>query len=189
MNSWLGDANRLQTNYEIVVRDLLPSDLVASELSRRLDGELHALLVSIIARVADREQPDIRQIADELSARFETARDISEDGSEIDLHDLGPFPEIQDLLSAVIDTELLSELLAEEMVAARSEEIQDLVLIDQRTDTPVSPSLTCPRANTFHIRQLHCLKRASGTTRARRRVFYTMLLRTPPGAEPTPKAS
>ena len=138
MNAWLGDANRLQTNYELVVRDLLPSDLVASELSRRLDGELHALLVSIIARVADREQPDIRQIADDLSARFESARDASEDGSEIDLHDLGPFPEIQDLLSAVTDTELLSEFLAEAMVEARSEEIQDLVLIDQRTDTPVS---------------------------------------------------
>ena len=138
VNAWLGDANRLQTNYELVVRDLLPSDLVASELSRRLDGELHALLVSIIARVADREQPDIRQIADDLSARFESARDASEDGSEIDLHDLGPFPEIQDLLSAVTDTELLSEFLAEAMVEARSEEIQDLVLIDQRTDTPVS---------------------------------------------------
>ena len=138
VNAWLGDANRLQTNYELVVRDLLPSDLVASELSRRLDGELHALLVSIIARVADREQLDIRQIADELSARFESARDASEDGSEIDLHDLGPFPEIQDLLSAVTDTELLSEFLAEAMVEARSEEIQDLVLIDQRTDTPVS---------------------------------------------------
>ena len=138
VNAWLGDANRLQTNYELVVRDLLPSDLVASELSRRLDGELHALLVSIIARVADREQPDIRQIADELSARFERARDVSEDGSEIDLHDLGPFPEIQALLSAVTDTELLSEFLAERMVEAQPEEIQDLVLVDQRTDTPVS---------------------------------------------------
>ena len=138
VNAWLGDANRLQTSYELVVRDLLPSDLVATELSRRLDGELHALLVSIIARGGDREQPDIRQIADELSARFERARDISEDGSEIDLHDLGPFPEIQALLSAVTDTEWLSEALVEAMVEAQPEKIQDLVLVDQRTDTPVS---------------------------------------------------
>ena len=100
VNAWLGDANRLQTNYELVVRDLLPSDVVASELSRQLDGELHDLLASIIARVADREQPDIRQIADQLSARFERARDISVDGPEADLLDLRPFPELQDLLAA-----------------------------------------------------------------------------------------
>ena len=138
VNAWLGDANRLQTNYQLVVRDLLPSDLVASELSRRLDGELHDLLASIIARVADREQPDIRQIADELSARFDKARDVSGNGPEIDLLDMGPFPEIQDLLSAVTDTEWLSQSLAEAMVDAQPEEIQDLVLVDQRTDTPVS---------------------------------------------------
>ena len=66
VNAWLGDSNRLQTNYELVVRDLLPSDMVASELSRRLDGELHDLLASIIARVADREQPGNREIADDL---------------------------------------------------------------------------------------------------------------------------
>lgn len=138
VNAWLGDANRLQTNYELVVRDLLPSDVVASELSRQLDGELHDLLASIIARVADREQPDIRQIADQLSARFERARDISGDGPEADLLDLGPFPELQDLLSAVTDTEALSQHLADSMVDAQPEELQDLVLVDQRTDTPVS---------------------------------------------------
>ena len=65
-----------------------------------------------------------------MSSRLasKAARDASEDGSEIDLHDLGPFPEIQDLLSAVTDTELLSEFLAEAMVEAQPEEIQDLVL-------------------------------------------------------------
>ena len=138
VNAWLGDANRLQTSYELVVRDLLPSDLVASELSRRLDGELHDLLASIIARVADREQPDIRQITDELSARFERARDISGDGPEADLLDMGPFPELLDLLSAVTDTEGLSQHLAGSMIDAQPERIQDLVLVDQRTDTPVS---------------------------------------------------
>ena len=138
VNAWLGDADRLQTNYELVVRDLLPSDLVASELSRRLDGELHDLLASIIARVADREQPDIQQIAEELSARFERARDISGNGPEINLLDMGPFPELQNLLSAVTDTEGLSQHLADSMVEAQPERIQDLVLVDQRTDTPVS---------------------------------------------------
>ena len=51
------------------------------------------------------------------------------------------------------------------------------------------PIFNMPTRKLFHIRQLRCLKRASGTTSARQRVFYTMLLRIPPGAESTPKAS
>ena len=138
VNAWLGDANRLQTNYELVVRDLLPSDLVASELSRRLDGELQHLLASIIARVADREQPDNREIADDFDALLTIARDVSRNETEMDFLDVGPFPEIQALLSAVTDTEELSQHLADSMVDAQPEEIRDLVLVDQRTDTPVS---------------------------------------------------
>ena len=136
VNSWLGDPDRLQTPYQLVVRELLPADLVASELSLRLDDELHALLVSIITHFADGEQPDIRGIADDLAGRLQDAKGIPE--MDMDLHDLGPFPEIRDLLSAVADTEWLSQSLAEAMTESRSEEIQDLVLVDQRTGTPVS---------------------------------------------------
>ena len=138
VNAWLGDANRLQTNYELVVRDLLPSDLVASELSQRLDGELHDLLASITARVADWEQPDNREIADDFEELLAIARDISRNETEMNFLDRGPFPEIQALLSAVTDTEGLSQHLADSMVEAQPEKIQDLVLVDQRTDTPVS---------------------------------------------------
>ena len=98
------------------VRNFLPSDLVATELSSRLDDELHALLVSIIARFADDEQPDIRRIAEDLAGRLEEAQDTSGDESDTDLHDLGPFPEVKDLLSAVTDTDELSQFLAERMV-------------------------------------------------------------------------
>ena len=138
VNAWLGDANRLQTNYKLVVRDLLPSDLVASELSRRLDGELHDLLASIIARIADREQPDNQPSADDFKALVDIARDVSGNDPEINFLDLGTFPEIQALLSAVTDTELLSEFLAERMVEAQPEKIQALVLVEQRTDTHAS---------------------------------------------------
>jgi len=136
VNAWLGDSDRLQTPYRLVVRDLLPSDLVAAELSSRLDDELHALLVSIITHFADGEQPDIRRIAEDLAGRLQDAQSVSE--LYVDLHDLGPFPEIKDLLSAVADTEWLSQSLAGAMVESRFEEIQDLVLIDQRNGTPVS---------------------------------------------------
>ena len=136
VNAWLGEPARLQTPYQLVVRDLLPSDLVAVELSSRLDDELHDLLASIIARFADGEQPDIRRIAEDVAARFREAQSVT--GPDVDLHDLGPFPEIKDLLSAVTDTEWLARSLAEAMTESRSEEIQDLVLVDQRTGTPVS---------------------------------------------------
>ena len=138
VNAWLGDANRLQTNYELVVRDLLPADLVASELSRRLDGELQHLLASIIARVADREQPDNREIADDFDALLAIARDVSKNETEVDFLDADSFPEIQALLSAVTDMEELSSHLADSMVDAQPEEIRDLILVDQRTDTPVN---------------------------------------------------
>ena len=138
VNAWLGDADRLQTNYELVVRDLVPSDLVASELSRRLDGELQHLLASIIASVANREQPDNREIADDFDALVTIARDFSRNEAEVNFLDAESFPEIQALLSAVTDTEELSQHLAESMIDAHPEEIQDLVLVDRRTDTPVS---------------------------------------------------
>ena len=138
VNAWLGDANRLQTNYELVVRDLLPSGLVVSELSRRLDDELHFLLASIITQVANPEQPDSRRTADAFKALLDIARGVSGDDPEVDFLDMGPFPELHDLLSAVTDTDELSQHLADSMVDAQSEEIRDLVLVDQRTDTPVS---------------------------------------------------
>ena len=51
------------------------------------------------------------------------------------------------------------------------------------------PIFNMPTSNFFHIRQLRCLERASGTTSARQRFFYTMFLRIPPGAESMPMAS
>ena len=138
VNAWLGDANRLQTHYELVVRDLLPSDLVASELSRRLGDELHDLLASIIAQAAHREQPDSRRIADDFTALLDMAHEVTSSDPEIDFLDMGPFLELQDLLSAVTDTDELSQHLADSIVDAQPEEIRDLVLVDQRTDTPVS---------------------------------------------------
>ena len=136
VNAWLGEPKRLQTPYQLVVRELLPDDLVASELSLRLDDELHDLLATIIARFADGEQSDIQRIAEDLAARLRDAQIVA--GPDVDVLDLGPFPEIRDLLSAVTDTEGLSQFLAEAMTESRSEEIQDLVLVDQRTGTPVS---------------------------------------------------
>ena len=47
-------------------------------------------------------------------------------------------PEIEDLVAAATDVDGLAERWAEQLVEARSEAIQDLVLIDKRTGTPVS---------------------------------------------------
>ena len=140
VNSWLGDPERLQTPYELVVRDLLPSSLVAAELSSRLDSEFHDLMVSVIAHFAEGGKPDIRLLAQVLAEQLEDARNKFEllYGPDAELQDLGPFPEIEDLVAGVTNTENLSQRWAQEMVGSRTEELQDLVLIDTRNGTPVS---------------------------------------------------
>lgn len=67
------------------------------------------------------------------------AREIAERLQELDPEDAGDtIPEIEDLVAAATDPEALAERWAREMVEARAESIQDLVLIDKRTNTPVS---------------------------------------------------
>lgn len=137
VNSWLGDPDRLQTPYELEVRDLLPSSLVALGLQSKLEDQFHDLLVSIIARNAEVDQPDIQQLAAELEASLEEASSVTNE-SYLALEDLGPFSQIKDLVAAVTDTDDLSERWAQEMIKSHSEVLQDLVLIDKRTSTPVS---------------------------------------------------
>ena len=97
-------------------------------------------MVSAIAHFAEGGKPDIRLLAQVLAEQLEAARSKFEllYGRDAELQDLGPFPEIEDLVAAVTDTENLSQRWAKEMVGSRTEDLQDLVLIDKRTSTLVS---------------------------------------------------
>jgi len=129
VNGWLGDPARLKSPYELVVRELLPSRAVANELPTAIHKALHDLAAAMLAKLHGKEPPDLTALADELADRIGEL-----DPDEAD--DL--LPEIEDLVSAATDEEELAERWTEQLVESRSEALQDLVLIDKRTGTPVS---------------------------------------------------
>ena len=114
VNAWLGDADRLKTPYELEVRDLLPATVVSRELPTRLGNALLDFASTLATDGAD----ELVQ----LGSRYED--DVIADIAEI--------------VSAVVDEDALSEQWTEEMVQASADVLQDLVLIDKRTGTPVS---------------------------------------------------
>ena len=129
VNAWLGDANRLKTPYELAVRDLLPASVVSRELPAKLHKALHDIVASLL------EGMDAEKMI-ELSLR---ARQVAEQIDDLDPDDPDDIiPEIEELVAAGIDDEELAERWTEEIVKERAEDLQDLVLIDKRTGTPVS---------------------------------------------------
>lgn len=129
VNEWLGNPDRLKTPYELVVRDLLPASGVSEGLPSKLRTALHDLVVSLLERGQGDELPELAmvyaQVADQIA-------DLNPD----DPDDI--IPEIKDLIDPAVDEYDLSKRWVEELVEAQPEILQDLVLIDQRTGTPVS---------------------------------------------------
>ena len=129
VNRWLGDSERLKTPYELQVSDLLPADLVSREVPARLRKVLHDLLASLLGGMDAHQMVDLSVLARQLAERI----------AELDPEDEEDLiPDIEELVSSMSDEDELSERWVEEMVAARSESLQQLVLIDKRTGTPVS---------------------------------------------------
>ena len=129
VNEWLGDSERLKTPYELQVRDLLSTDMVSRDVRGKIRKALHDLLTSLLSRMDARELVDLKVLADRVAEQVE----------ELDPEDEEDLiPDIEELVSSMSDEGELSERWVEEMVAARSEALQQLVLIDNRTGTPVS---------------------------------------------------
>jgi hypothetical protein len=145
VNAWLGDATRLKTPYELVVRDLLPASVLAADLPTKLTKALHDMVASLLVRLDGEEQPELVALAGELAARLEDAREPGAGhlGNRLlEIDDLvsagSAIPEIENLVSSAVDSEALAERWAQQIVDTRGESIQDLVLIDKRTNTQVS---------------------------------------------------
>ncbi|MEW6073587.1 MAG: AAA family ATPase [Planctomycetota bacterium] len=129
VNAWLGDASRLKTPYELEVRDLLPAPAVAGELPAKLGKALHDLAAALLGRLHGDERAELTALAS----------DVAEHLAELDPDDPDDtVPEVEDLVTATANPEELSERWTGEMVESRPEALQDLVLIDKRTGTPVS---------------------------------------------------
>ena len=131
VNAWLGDANRLKTPYELEVRDLLPAAVVSRELPAKLHKAIHDRVAFLLAGRDVDIMRDLPSRANQVAERIDDL-DIENPDDII--------PEIAELVAAVtdIDDEMLAEVWAEEMVKKQAGELQDLVLIDKRTNTPVS---------------------------------------------------
>ena len=131
INEWLGDADRLKTPYELQVRDLLPAAVVSRELPAKLRKAQHDLAVSLLEGILSLRDlnVDLSGMADDVLERIaELNRDDPED----------IIPEIEESVAELNNEEELSERWAAELIEAWPEALQDLVLIDKRTNTPVS---------------------------------------------------
>lgn len=129
VNEWLGDSKRLKTPYELQVRDLLPTNMVSGEVRSKLRKAMHDLLASLLGGMDAGQMVDLSVLASRLAERI--AELDPEDDEDL-------VPEIEDLVSSLSDEDELSERWVEEMLAARSEALRELVLIDKRAGTPVS---------------------------------------------------
>lgn len=131
VNQWLGDPTRLKTPYKLVVRELLTAETIAAELPPKLAKAFHDVVASLMGWPQGEERPDLSALsalAEEIAGR------VAATGPEFD----ATIPEVEEIVAAAADSEALAERWARELVEARAEGLQDLVLIDERSGTPVS---------------------------------------------------
>lgn len=124
VNQWLGAADRLKTPYEIRVRDLLPTGAVSARLESNLRASLRDLTERLLAESLKEEHSEV------LSEALEAV------GANMGTH--WSEHEVEALLASLVDSELVAEEWIQTFFQARRDVIQDLVLIDKRSKTPVS---------------------------------------------------
>jgi hypothetical protein len=129
VNQWLGNPQRLKTPYELEVRELVPAGALPAELAPRLGAALHDLARKLLGEVGGEERSEL------LTSALDTVRESVERGLEDDDMTLA---EVEDLVGALVDAEAVTEAWAQQVVEARGEALQDLVLIDKRSGTAVS---------------------------------------------------
>ena len=143
VNQWLGDADHMKTPYELRVRDLLPADTLAPQLATGLTDSLEDLTRRMLPEVLREDRSDTRLVA--LGLAIESmSREVSQVSvdaarrfSEIE-EEFGETGVVAELVGSFVEAEPTSEEWVQRIVEARREIIQDLVLIDKRSNTPVS---------------------------------------------------
>lgn len=127
VNEWLGSAERLQTPYELVVRELVPDYILEDNVPEKLNRSLYDLLLKFL-----RESPEgggqgdsIGIVADEL------LRDSKPDSDEL-------VPSIQQVVSRLENSEQTVRQWVASLLSERSEPLQDPVLVDKRTKAAVT---------------------------------------------------
>lgn len=131
VNAWLGSPERLKTPYELIVRDLVPGPELPSEIGPRLNRALHDLAVGMLRKVAEStdQAEELVRLAGELTQEFDRLREVD---PEVLL------PDVEGFLSSLVDADVLTEEWTRGILEHRADPLQDLVLIDKRTQTPLS---------------------------------------------------
>jgi predicted ATPase len=128
VNKWLMDKDRLQTPYELVVRDLLSQNFLSKQLSERIEQNWVEGSIDMIRQylqTPERFAGIERQMMD-LYARVQSTESDT------------PVTEVQQILSQFFDWGKLGEDWVLQMTELSADGLRDLVLIDKRTSTPVS---------------------------------------------------
>jgi hypothetical protein len=161
VNAWLGDSDSMKTPYELKVRNLFSDTEVKKTIDSRITNKLLDLTTQLMFYAAGLAEPEIKDKIEQLKASLEEIGTDFEDFEQIIAqlqktdffeeikklttlennpqgHPLnGILVEIEAMLSSLIDTDSLSDAWISDM-AAESDRISDLVLIDKRTNTMVS---------------------------------------------------
>ena len=127
VNRWLGDAERLKTPYELQVRELLAAGSLPTEIAPKLRTELYDLAKRLVSDAED----ETGSTASTLEMIY---RSVALGGDDETVFEL----ELEDVLEGLTDVYAVAEEWVQRAVDARSEALQDLVLVDKRSGTPVS---------------------------------------------------
>lgn len=127
INRWIGNKNYLKTPYELTVRALVPEAAIARELPGLITRALHKKIRALL--LSKEGQQKLSSLVEELTneAREAESNEKTEPAPEIDKH-----------ISDLLDTHALAEDWGHKIVDSQFETLQDLVLIDKRSGTPVS---------------------------------------------------
>ena len=127
VNHWLSDPDRMKTPYELVLRELLPGSELSADLLPLINEGFQKLAVKLIAHTAG--------FGSEVQSEVERIMGDIEASPNREMHTL---PEVETLVAMLTDTEVVSEDWVKQLAATSSERTVDLVLVDQRSQTPVS---------------------------------------------------
>lgn len=130
VNRWLGSADRLQTPYELTVRNLISDGVLSKELPDLFSRGLHDFLRDVLVEAAEKGAGNVDENGLKELARL--AQDLLESP------DQEMNPDVEDLVSRLRDVEAAASEWAGHLVEAGRDELKDLILIDKRNNTPVS---------------------------------------------------
>jgi hypothetical protein len=129
VNEWLQSPDRLQTPYALVLRQLIPDAVLEQVVPERLSQAWHDLLVEFLKTSAEwrADGESAAVMAEEAWREFEARTDPDQN-----------LPLIEQWVSQLTDSDDTARQWLRAMSANRADPLQDLILVDQRSKTPVS---------------------------------------------------